>query len=176
MFSLLPEEYRKKLQTEYRIRLAVIGLIGILALAIISGVFVFPTYLRVTTENSISQLQKQALEKQIAIQTGQNSSNDIKSIKQNLSIATLDQRSVIKVISAVVQTQSSSIKLTSFSYTYNPKASTLMISGIALDRQSLQTFQKKLSAQSIFKSADLPLSDYAKDANIPFSINLIGSF
>ena len=81
MFSLLPEEYRKKLQLEYRIRLAIIGLFGLLILAIVSGVFIFPTYIRVSTENRISELEKQALEKQIALQSGLKSGDDIKSIK-----------------------------------------------------------------------------------------------
>ena len=119
MFSLLPEEYRKKLKTEYRLRLAVIAIFGIFLLAIISGIFIFPTYLRVTTENAISLEQKLALEKQIAMQTGLKSADDIKSIKQNLSIATLDQRSFISAVNSVVQVQSADIKLTNFSYSYN---------------------------------------------------------
>ncbi len=176
MFSLLPEEYRKKMQKEYRIRLAVVGLLGLIALAVISGVFIFPTYLRISTENNITSIQKQVLENQITLQTGQNSSEDIKSVKQNMSIASLDQRSAISAISAVVQAQSKDIKLTNFSYTYNSKASNLSINGIALNRQALQSFQKNLSAQKLFTSVELPLSDYAKDSNISFSINIVGAF
>jgi Tfp pilus assembly protein PilN len=176
MFSLLPEEYRKKMQNEYKIRLAIIGFSGLIVLAVISGVFIFPTYLRISTENNISSIQKQALENQIILQTGQNSGEDIKSVKQNMSIASLDRRSVISAIGAVIQAQSQDIKLTNFSYAYNSKASTLSINGTASNRQSLQSFQKNLSAHKLFTSAELPLSDYAKDSNIPFSINLVGQF
>ena len=117
-----------------------------------------------------------ALEKQIAMQTGLKSADDIKSIKQNLSIATLDQRSFISAVNSVVQVQSADIKLTNFSYSYNVGTSTMIISGTALNRLSLQLFQKNLANQKLFNSADLPLSDYAKDTNIPFSITLVGAF
>lgn len=176
MFSLLPEEYKKKMHMEYKIRLTIVGLVGLLVLVVISGVFIFPTYLRVSTENNLSLMQKQAIERQITEQTGQNAGEDIKSVKQNMNIASLDQRSVILAIDAVLKAQSKDIKLTNFSYTYNSKASTLAINGISANRQSLQLFQKNLSSDSIFSSAELPLSNYAKDSDIPFSINLVGSF
>ncbi|MFA6463957.1 MAG: hypothetical protein WCV55_03040 [Candidatus Paceibacterota bacterium] len=176
MFSLLPEKYRKRLHFEYRIRLAIVGLLGLIILTIISGIFILPTYLRVSVENKISLDQKNSLEKQIALQAGQSGADDIKSIRQNINIAAVDQRSVISSIKAVIKAQSSEIKLTNFSYIYNSKASTLVISGIASSRQSLQTFQKKLLEQTLFTNANLPLSNYAKDSNIPFSINLSGQF
>ncbi len=176
MFSLLPEEYKKKLHLEYRIRLAVVGFSGFLILLVISAVLIFPTYIRVSVENKISLDQKNELEKQIALQVSQSGAEDIKSIKQNINIAAVDQRSVISAINAVVQAQINDIKLTNFSYTYNAKASNLIINGISSNRQSLQLFQKNLLKQKLFVGAELPLSDYAKDSNIPFSINLTGQF
>ncbi|MEI8338095.1 MAG: hypothetical protein WCF92_03040 [bacterium] len=176
MFSLLPEQYRKKLQLEYRIRLAIVSLLGFIALSIVTGVLIFPTYIRVSVENQILADQKLNLEKQIALQVGKDSSGDIKNIKQNINIASLDKRSVILAINTVTKVQSIDIKLINFLYTYNSKLSTLVIDGFATDRQSLQLFKKNLSAEPLFSGVELPLSDYAKDSNIPFSINLSGQF
>ena len=147
MFSLLPEEYRKKLHLEYRMRLATVGFSGFVIIMVISAILIFPTYLRVSVENKISLDQKNELEKQIALQVSQSGVEDIKSIKQNINIAAIDQRSIISSIDAVVLAQSSDIKLTNFSYIYNSKASTLTINGLSSNRQSLQLFQKNLLKQ-----------------------------
>lgn len=50
---------------------------------------------------------------------------------------------------------------------------TIIVTGRADSREALSVFQKTLEADPRFTSATLPLSNLAKDRDIPFSITLI---
>lgn len=49
----------------------------------------------------------------------------------------------------------------------------IVISGVAADRESLVDFSSSLEDIEDFVSAEIPLSNLAKDRNIPFTINVV---
>lgn len=50
----------------------------------------------------------------------------------------------------------------------------IQISGVASSREALRTYHLALLQWSFVQSADLPLSVYAKESDIPFSISIAG--
>jgi hypothetical protein len=52
---------------------------------------------------------------------------------------------------------------------------TLQLTGVAKTREALRSFDAALSALPYVSSADLPISSYAKDTDIPFTITLTGT-
>ena len=52
----------------------------------------------------------------------------------------------------------------------------IVLAGIARDRDSLTDFVKMIESQEIFTKVDLPVSNFAKDKDINFSINIFGTF
>ena len=52
------------------------------------------------------------------------------------------------------------------------KAGTLAVSGVASTRNDLRAYQLSVQAAPRVASADLPVSSYAKDQNLPFTITI----
>jgi hypothetical protein len=51
----------------------------------------------------------------------------------------------------------------------------MMITGSAATRTALQSFKEELASLPFVTSADLPISAFAKESDIPFSITVTGS-
>ena len=95
----------------------------------------------------------------------------------NLKLATLapalDTDRPSEVIEKVILEKSSGIRLMSFSWIEKEGKHSLTVSGVASDRQALLAFQTQLNSAEEFSKITLPVSDLAKDKNIPFRMNLV---
>lgn len=85
-----------------------------------------------------------------------------------------------KVINTIILKKMPSIKITDISYENNTKdnalnAKKITIQGLAPSREVLLLFRKALEDNSLFKSVDLPISNFVKGSNIQFYLNLIPS-
>lgn len=175
MLNLLPTVEKKKILSEYRLRLATMGIFVIAALVLASLVLLIPSYmLAVSKFNSISdQLALQEAKQDL---TGQEKNIDaqVRDVNKKVSIfltgGGADRLSPPDVITRVISMRGSSIKIQGFDYDAAGGQERLAISGVAADRDSLAQFFDTLKKDSAFTSVDLPVSSYVKSANISFSI------
>jgi hypothetical protein len=174
--NLLPPMRRRALRYDYFIRLSVIGMILLTSLLLASSVLLLPTYVFLiesaraekthlaSIESTSSSFDEAALSAQLAA--------------LSKSAATLSAlagaRSVSATMSAFLAISRPGITLSGFVYSpptgKNP--STLAISGIAATREALRSYQLALEGAPLARSANLPVSAYAKDTDITFTITV----
>ncbi len=177
MFTLVPQEKRKELIREYRLRLLFIFISLLAALLLIGIILLLPTFLSVKATASEISAEKDSLEKTIVAKSDQDLEKTLGELKQNISALNGMEENIYPTISDVVTSLPSGVSVTGFVYTYGAGGKSLLkVSGIAASRQNLLQFSKNLQAKSEFKTVDLPVSNLAKESSIPYEIHLVGDF
>jgi len=170
MLNLLPEEEKKRLKREYTVRYLIVIFLAIIFTGIIYFVLAFPSYV-------ISKLKQQELTAIIAELDRVDISKgvpvtELSLIDINKKIGDLrgtgKEVSIANIISEILNTVTSSIKINSFNYDKN----FLMLNGMAKDRDGLTSFVKKLEENTLFTKVNLPVSNLAQEKNINFSIQI----
>lgn len=177
MINILPKEEKKKIRTEYRLRLATIVMFAIMVLILTNLVLLVPSYLLVVSKyNSISgRLADQELKQgsglqQKGIDAQVQAAN--KNISLFLSSNTNSRLSAPNVISEIIHLKGSTIKIGEFYYDATGPLERFTIAGVAADRDGLAQFVDALKGDATFSDVSLPVSSYVKSTNIEFSIAL----
>ncbi len=80
---------------------------------------------------------------------------------------------VTNIIDIINKNKTSRIILTSISYSkLTAEVPIIGVVGIARNRQSLVSFTQELERDEHIVSVDLPVSSFAKETDIPFSLNI----
>jgi hypothetical protein len=180
MFNLLPEEEKKNILVEYAIRRIIVLLLFLFVSGLIATISIFPSML-------LSSSKTQEVEKQIEVARSSpilKEEADLNSrlTETNLKLSALmpieDSISVDDLINRVIQKKSDGIRLSGFFYRHasSKTSSGFSISGVAEDRESLSTFVKNLQGEALFTKVDLPVSNFTKDKDATFSIQISGKF
>jgi hypothetical protein len=177
--NLLPSETLKAFRRSYFLRLGTIALLLLTALAVIHALLMLPSYLYARAEVNAETTQLNRLTNSLATseeQTAQNELNDLQSEATYLSQLS-GKPTASAVIQALLAVQASGISISGFSFAapIPPATGTMQISGIAATREDLRSYDQALSSLPFVTSANLPISDYASDDNIPFTITLTGT-
>ncbi len=174
MINLIPPAAKKQVKIEYSIRtLSMLLVLFATALAII-GLLLVPTYVLIHSQlvtyeaqyNEVSELTNsyEDLEKAVTV-------------TNVISTALLTSGSELLFSELITEIKVLAIEnahLESFTMLRSEGVITeLRVSGEADSRASLVAFRDALEDHSLFESAALPLSNLAKDVNIPFSISIV---
>src|SRR3989344_1685947 len=173
MFKLLTEEERKKMEYEYTLRRGIVILAALIAVVIIGMIGLFPSYV-------ISSAQQREVEEfigpeNVEVKKDYSSLNYwLEGMKFRLSALepNLDKDRASAFFEEVLKEKVSGIKINVLVWAKLEKKTTVSISGVALDRQSLLAFENRLNTSGKFSSVTLPVSNLAKDRNIAFQIKL----
>jgi Tfp pilus assembly protein PilN len=177
MFTLLPEQHKKRLFKEYRIRLAITFLIIVSVFFIIGIALLFPSYISLQTEKSTYKTESDALSKQIELKDKEGLTTTMDMIQSELSLVKPDETQIFRAINAILNQTTSDISILSLGYTRGDKSpSSINIQGVAKDRASLLTFSNNLKKELLFTSVDLPVSNLAKQTDVKFNLTLLGRF
>lgn len=175
--NLLPFERQRELSRDYILRFAAAVATALTALVVVAGLLLVPTYVLLTQrtvskgvhlaniESILSSSNEGALSARLAAL-----SNDAKILTALGSVP-----SASAIIRSMLATPRPGISLSGFSYSPAEAASsagTLSISGSAATRDALRAYQLAIEDSAFATSADLPVSAYARDANIPFTITV----
>lgn len=180
LINLLPSERVRAFRQGYFFRLGTVSALGITVLLIIHGILLVPAYFTLAEARANEEERLASVKEQLA------SSGD-QEITQRLSELHVDTQhlatlaavpSATATVRAVLLLPRGGITLTGFSFT-PPAGNTpgqMRISGIAGSRESLRAYQSTLAALPGVSNADLPISAYAKESDIAFTVTLTGSF
>lgn len=176
--NLLPEERARSLRQLYFLRLTVVSILLLSGVAIVHGVLLLPSYLYVRAQ---IEERTTALATLTAALTGSEEleiSSRVAALTEDSAylarLATVPKAST--AISAIIALPRPGIRLTGFSFA--PKEgeeATMTVSGVAATREALRTFEQSLSDEPYISTADLPISAYAKERDIAFTITLTGT-
>lgn len=178
--NLLPLTEQAKVKMEYRARLLALSLFGGAIVCVIGAVFLLPAYVAVfakesgltaelfvlkendTPENAALAEELQGLKKQLAV----------------LSLAGGDKR-VMDTIALAIKKEgeasalSAPIRITNIVYEGgNAKEHTLSLGGVAGNRNALRALVKALEEEYPFESVRVPVSNFVKEKDIPFTISI----
>ncbi len=170
--NLLPKKEQKKIRAEYIIRRRIILAEIVMSIIVTSIVMIIPLHLL------NSQLQKEVvLHNEQDTENVKN--NEIKDAVSalNTKIDTLQQdapQSMYDVISDIAELSGPNIHIRGFNFSIQDNfEQRLLLSGNADDRDSLLTFKQNLETETYVSSVDLPVSNFAQNTDISFSITII---
>ncbi len=175
MFNLLPNILRDGLHKEYNFRKIVLILLFILFVQISFLVFIFPTWLVSNSREREVAVRGEAMNKYLSSLNIASTTSNIKSINAKLSVIdkTLQYPEIIPFINNILSKKTNSISITDIIYTTSDsKNAALTLQGVSATRESLISFVKSLESLGLFKTVDLPISNFTKDKNLSFSINM----
>jgi hypothetical protein len=89
-----------------------------------------------------------------------------------LSLASSTSASATLRAALTVPREGITLSNITFSPPKGKNAGTLTIAGSAATRDALRTYQSSLSSASFARAVNLPVSAYAKDADIPFTVTV----
>lgn len=180
MLHLLPDYHKQQVIAEYRNRVLIVFSVGILILVIISAVFLIPVYISTHGRYSVVAAQRESIEAQIA---GGENTDDAEKVKEIVSAVEVLKSYTLseypsEIFTRILRVKPSGIKITGFIYT--PPAnqigtvelSSVDISGVASTRIALSKFNDELKKDKVFKSVFVPISSFAKDKDIVFTVKL----
>ncbi|MEK7602563.1 MAG: hypothetical protein AAB472_03705 [Patescibacteria group bacterium] len=178
--NLLPHERSRSLTREYFLRLVVVALSGLIVVILGSGVLLIPSYLYLNQEIQLKEKQAADIDARLSSTEGKEANVRLLSLTQNANylsrLATTS--SATAAVKAVLNVPRNGITLTGFTYT--PASAKgidgkMTLKGTASTRETLRAYVAALAALPFVSNADLPISAYAKENNIPFVITLTGT-
>lgn len=177
MLNILATEEKKKILVEYRLRLAVVSIFVIGSLVLASLILLAPSYLLAVskynnTGKELATLEEKysrgGQEKEVGVQ--------IRDINNKISIL-LDSKTSERLLPPqailnILEIKGDAVKIYGFNYDSMSGQERIILTGTAMNRESLANFIETLKKDSTFTNVALPISSYVKSANINFSVVL----
>lgn len=176
LINLLPLERQRMLFREYFLRLGTVAAVLATILTCAAALMLLPTYTFLLQSASAKSTQLASVESIL-------SSSDEETLSAHLTALSKDATALValgKIASPsmllrnVLAIPRTGVTLSGFAYTpaLLETPGTLAISGVATTREALRAYQLVVQDASFATSADLPVSAYAQDADIPFMITV----
>jgi len=171
MLELLPNTQKKALKKEYFLRLSAAVLSFSLAAGILFLVSFAPSYFlsvvkeRVVNEEKMTKLSRAKDDEEL--RTAIKRSREMIALLKPEDNESLVKDKILKIISR----KSSGIRIDGISMNYSKKGQyQILVTGVSKSRDTLKSFVDNLKSEKEFSEVDLPISNFAKIADIDFSI------
>lgn len=177
MFTLLPPQQKKSLYKQYRLRLASVLLIFLFTFFVVCICLLFPSKIFLSFEKIGLQSTQDTLKTRIEAESKKGLVETLNSIQATVNAINPENTSILKTIKTIIGVKPNDISVSSFIYTKGKNAdSSLTIQGKSATRSSLIEFSKKLKSDPSFTGVELPISNLAKQLDVPFTLTLLGKF
>jgi hypothetical protein len=177
--NLLPEERIRGLRREYYVRLATVAVSILAAVVVASAALLAPSYLYVRQEIASREAQMKELDARLGNSEGKEVSKRLTTLSANANyLARLaSTSSATAALRGVLAVPRPGIVLGALSYVPASHGTDgkMLLTGVASTRETLRAYNQSLAALPYVANAELPISAYAKESNIPFSITLTGT-
>ena len=144
-----------------------------------SGALLVPSYIYQHQENVVAQTELATLNTNLTLSGGKDVAGRFTSLSKDTAylsrLATSSSATVL--ITAITAVPRSGITIAGLSYTPASKGTDgkLILNGTAATRTALQSYVEALSKEPFVSNADLTISAYANEKDIPFTVTLSGS-
>jgi len=176
--NLLPFECQRARRREYFVRVAIVSIVLATVLIGIAALLLVPTYLFLSGEIAAKKTRLADTESSLHSLNEDELAARLSALSADAAVLTklLAAPSVSGMMRTILAVAHPGITLSSFSYApMNTKGSapgSFTISGIAATRDALRSYQLALEGLPFARSADLPVSAYAQDTAITFTVTL----
>lgn len=176
MINLIPPSAQSQVKKEYWIRVISVWLLLIGTAFFIVAILNAPVYVLIRSQlQSFLQEYNQANDESESFATSEatiNKANEINTVLASSQSVT----SFSTIIEELEKLTGPAVRITNFSLSRQEDAiATIVINGSADSRLSLSEFKDAIEESPLFETATLPLSNFAKDRDVPFSIDIVPS-
>ena len=173
MFNLLPEDIKKTIRTDYRLRFWVVAIAICVFVQVSFLIFLSPSWLLsfYTERDLVSQTESVKRSSETA--DAQSIASQVSGINSKINIVTssLEYPRLVPIVNAIISNKTRSITLTQFAISLTgPKSGSVTLAGVSATRESLVAFVKSLEDSKMFSHIDLPISKFTRNKNISFSV------
>ena len=178
MLNFLPQKNRKRIISEYLLRVSVFLLIFIFASSVVLISLFAPSYFFVEYKNNTIKNQLASIQ-QKDINGGEDPIAFIKDVNQLSVVLAGNNNSRLSsfgdIINKIVSLKNDDIKISSINITEtnDTGGKTILVNGIANTRDSLTAFDQSIKSDGSFSSVMFPVSDFILSSNSEFSATLI---
>lgn len=171
--NLLPHSEQKHIRREYYMRVAVVGSILLSSVTVMGILMIVPSYILAHNERVI--LEEQHKEVVEGVKQDTTSQEVIKTMNHQIERADelISKKHIASIFAEIVHEKPPGAFITGL---YQEKGSaklyTVDVRGVADTRATLLSFQESLKNNRAFDSVTIPISNFAKSKNIPFTITL----
>lgn len=174
--NLIPLDRQRAISREYYLRLGVVVVSLLTAITLVAAILLAPTYIFLAASSKAKQTRLANIESTISSADEVTLGVRLTTLSNNIATLTTFESmpSVSTIIRTILGVSRPGITLSSFAYTSAvPKfPRKLIISGTSATRDALRNYQIALQNVPLVLSVDLPISAYAKDINIMFTISV----
>lgn len=176
--NLLPEERIRAFRREYYLRLGAVAAALLIVGIIVHVALLVPSYLYASDAVSVQKEQLAQLTENLASSGEEEMRTRLARLKTDSDqlLVLAQAPSAAQVFKTLLAVPHIGVTITRLTYSTPAPDGRVTLVGVATTRDALRTYHQALGALSFAKSADLPLSAYAKESEIPFTITLTGSF
>lgn len=171
MINLIPPDARRRVKQEYWIRVVSVWMMLIATALLMVALLRVPVYVLVKSQlEAFSDTYEQATSDDLEFKASEDAIKDANHVGSLLAVTEGSLR-FSEVLAAIDSLAGSEIVITSYALTRTDgQVSGITVVGQADTRFALAAFKDALEASDYFESAALPLSNLAKDRDIPFNI------
>lgn len=174
--NLLPEDRQRALRRDYFLRLGVVIIALLIALVLAAAILLVPTYVFLAESARAKESRLASIDSVLSSYGGAALSAQLAALSDDASTleALADAPSVSAVIRNTLAIPRPGITISGFVYSpgAGQNSDTIAISGTAATRDALRNYQLALQSAPFARSADLPISAYAEDTDIAFTITV----
>ncbi|MCX6787007.1 MAG: PilN domain-containing protein [Candidatus Kaiserbacteria bacterium] len=174
--NLLPSWRQHAFRRGYFIRLGIVIAWFVIMLMLVASVLLLPTYVFLTASENVQRDRLSNIRSTASSADDKVLSEQLSALSNNaMTLSALaDERSVSAMLRTLLAVPHPGITLSNFAYSSssNKNQNMCTISGTATTRDALRSYQLALQSAPFVRSADLPVSTYAKDTAITFTITV----
>ncbi len=173
MINLIPPDARSRITLEYWIRVVTVWLFLLAVAAVLAGVFLLPSYILVTSQVRSFAAEAEAAKASVAQSDGTARALVLASDQARLLLNVEQTKRFTTIIAAITSAAGAGIEVTDYGFARTTDGiAPVRVGGTASSRQALAAFRDALLTQPVVAAVDLPISNFAKDRDIEFSLML----
>lgn len=171
MINLVPPSAKKQIVIEYWLRVLTVWLTLLSIVALVGVALMFPVYVLVKSQVDVYRASAETAQAKIAVY--ENVSSDLVQASQQarLILESRKNGSLSSYVYLFGSLETSDLSITSITVNRGTTGiDPVTLSGVAADRQALADFRDRLLALEEVETVDFPISNLAKDRDIPFNM------
>lgn len=173
--NLLPIERQSALAREYVLRVGVVAMVLLTILVFMAAALLVPAYVYLTKAANLKQVRLTAISASLSSSDGAALSARLATLTSNATtLSTLVKSTTASsVIRQILTVPHTGVLLSGLSYSASTKTPlTITLTGVATTRDTLRSYQLALQSAPFIRSAIVPVSVFAQDINIGFTMSV----
>jgi hypothetical protein len=180
LINLLPRERVRKFRRTYFLRVGTVALVLLTVLVVIHSIFLLPSYIAAESAVNVEQVELAGALAAVA-SSSSDAAAELTMLKADTSYLSRlgTAPSASAAVRAVLSVSHPGLVIQNISYQpptpADPASAKILLTGVAASREQLSAYDLALTNAPFITSVDLPISAYAAETNISFSVTVTGT-